>query len=206
MHGNRRQTVWCLLSLDPEPSDLSPHPDTGTDPLWCGGHGRTGPTSCGYRSNCREITDIWITKSKTYIITVMRWEIVSPDSQRLKSPQWTGLTTYRPTFILCNPREISIMSTLRLSSSFILSIEGEIYSMQRFVNHKQRLSIRYFQIPNFWTLICMDILTCVVPLPDQVLRWPDTHPCDHETVLRHDLQLSTLKRTNIKTRTWSFIV
>lgn len=36
-------------------------------------------------------------------------------------------------------------------------------------------------------------LTCAAPLPDQVLIWPDTHPCDHETVLRHDLQLRTLK-------------
>lgn len=42
------------------------------------------------------------------------------------------------------------------------------------------------------------VLTCAVPLPDQALRWPDTHPCDHETVLRHDLQLSTLERVNAK--------
>lgn len=51
--GRRMQIIWCWPSLGQQPTDPSPHPDTGIGQWWCGEYGKTAPTSCGYHSNCR---------------------------------------------------------------------------------------------------------------------------------------------------------
>lgn len=107
-HGSRKQRVWCWPSLGQPPTDLSPHPDTGTGLWWCGEYGKTGPTSCGYRSSCRQKAKKK-KKFQNYIFKAWQaWNIdvligQTPDSERLQPPQGPSLTANSTAFIVSHP-------------------------------------------------------------------------------------------------------